>query len=85
MILVSSCCMSDKLKGYRYEHWKILESSGVKTQQQLTCSAQKCAVVLSDKCEKKGKPILCILWIGKGKVTIHGKLCTRSSLSSPFL
>lgn len=25
MILVSSCCMSDKLKGYRYEHWKILE------------------------------------------------------------
>lgn len=53
IVSVSSCCMSDKLKGYRYEHGKILGKQGVKTKQQMSLSTQKCAVVFFYKCEKE--------------------------------
>lgn len=68
IVSVSSCCMSDKLKGYRYEHGKILGKQGVKTKQQMSLSTQKCAVMSKNKGKSKRTTFICHRSTSWGKV-----------------
>jgi hypothetical protein len=84
IVSVSSCCMSDKLKGYRYEHGKILGKQGVKTKQQMSLSTQKCAVVFFYKCEKERKTYTKYPLDGQGNIYCPCQTVPQIFLSSPL-